>query len=252
MWDVTGGIMKLSARDAAGRPQAQKPPQVPKPARNGKPATGQKPPQAQNLTTSQKLAQDHKLAQLQNLAQLRKPVRRFPLATRSAGFDENLVLDRRVLLLLGFAVPVGLFYGLSQINSVGAGPGLADAQSPHDIAKAVLGRSSSIATTEDLKTVSVHYDISAWSLTRWSIRSTFQSSIIRMIPLMFERVPETQRIELVADNIFDTIQGREVRQPAMSVVFTRATAAKVPWKTVSNSQVVPLADKAWVTPTIGW
>ncbi|GGF83269.1 hypothetical protein GCM10007301_49190 [Azorhizobium oxalatiphilum] len=187
----------------------------------------------------------------QKPTQPQKLVVRYPTTSRRAHFEDPEI-NRRVLVALGLMLPVGLFFGLSQMRSVGAGPPLDEAQTPHDIARAVLGKSSTIATTEDLQTVSVHYDVSPWSLTRWSIRSSFQSSIIKMVPVMFERVPETERVELVADNLFDTIQGRVVRQPAMTVVFTRATAAKVPWKTVTNSQIIPLADKAWVTPTIGW
>lgn len=174
------------------------------------------------------------------------------VASRATTPMHRSSLDGRVLLVLGLALSGGLFFALSQVRSVVEGPGLAAAQSPQEIARAVLGQSARVATTADFQTVSVHYDISGWSLTRSLIRSSFQSNVIHLVPVMFARAPQTERIEVVADNIFDTIQGREVRQPALSVVFTRPTAAKVPWPSVSNGEIARMADKAWVSPTIGW
>ncbi|MGU3493182.1 hypothetical protein ACLBXM_03980 [Xanthobacteraceae bacterium A53D] len=186
-----------------------------------------------------------------------RPQARKPEPPRSLGVRlwrrvYGMSAERQVLLMLGFALVIGMFFALTQVRNVGTGRSLADARSPHELAQAVLGSSVRVLASSDQQTVSVHYDISAWALTRSSIRSSFQNNAIRLMPQMFARMPHVDRVELVADKFYAVVSQREVRQPALSVVFTRASASKVPWASVETDELTRMADKAWASPSIGW
>lgn len=159
---------------------------------------------------------------------------------------------RRVALLLAFLAVGGFFYALTQVRTMVDDRELANAHTAEEIIRVVLGSSARMALATDRHSISIHYDLSPWSLTRSSLRASYIGNVVRLVPVLFERVPESSQVEVVADNIFDTIQGREVRQPAFSLMFTRATAARLDWAKMSPFEVIRSADRAWATPAMGW
>ena len=159
---------------------------------------------------------------------------------------------RRVALLMAFLAVGGFFYALTQVSTMVDDRELANAHTAEEIIRVVLGSSARMALATDRHSISIHYDLSPWSLTRSSLRASYIGNVVRLVPVLFERVPESSQVEVVADNIFDTIQGREVRQPAFSLMFTRATAARLDWTKMSPFEVIRSADRAWATPAMGW
>lgn len=158
----------------------------------------------------------------------------------------------RFAVVLAFLAVGGFFYALTQVRTIADDRELANAHTADEIVKIILGNSARIALVNEKHSISVHYDLSTWSLTRASLRASYIGNVMRLVPILFERVPESSQVEVVADNIFDTIQGREVRQPAFSLLFTRATAAKLDWANMSPFEVIRGADRAWATPAMGW
>ncbi len=160
---------------------------------------------------------------------------------------------RHALFLLAFTLVGGFFFVLSQMQDADAERRLADATTADEIARIVLGNSARVTPTTNGKPgISIHYDLAAWSLTRGSVRSAFMGNVIRLVPTVFQRLPETSQVELVADSVLDTIQGREVRQPTLSMMFTRPTARRINWESVTKVELPRLADRAWASPSIGW
>lgn len=177
---------------------------------------------------------------------------RMPLVVVPVARAQGRSFFRRFALLLAFIAVGGLFFALAQVRDTSTNRQLANAQTADEIVKIILGNSARIALVNDKRSISIHYDLSPWSWTRSSLRSSYLGNVMRLVPILFERLPESAQVEVVADNIFDTIQGREVRQPAFSLMFTRNTAEKVGWSSMTPYEVIRLADRAWATPTMGW
>ncbi|WP_341988476.1 hypothetical protein [Azorhizobium sp. AG788] len=180
------------------------------------------------------------------------PRGRVPYAPIPAVSPRKPYFFRRFAVLLAFIAVGGFFYALTQVRTVADDRRLANAHTADEIVRIILGDSARLAVVNDTRSISIHYDLSPWSITRSSLRSSYIGNVMRLVPILFERVPESAQVEVVADNIFATIQGREVRQPAFSLLFTRATAAKVDWAKVSPFEVIRGADRAWATPSMGW
>ena len=180
------------------------------------------------------------------------PKGRMPLQPLPVSRRRKPSFLRRFSVLLAFIAVGGFFYALTQVREMADNRRLANAQTPSEVAHVILGDTAHLSLGTDKNSVSVHYDLSSWSLTRSSLRSSYMGNVTRLVPVLFERSPDYGQVEVVADSVFSTIQGREVRQPAFSLMFTRATAAKVDWANVSAFEVIRRADRAWATPTIGW
>jgi hypothetical protein len=103
-------------------------------------------------------------------------------------------------------------------------------------------------TTESNGQVRVIYSLKPWALTASVEKWTFYNHVRKIIPAVFAKFKEPNKIDIVGTAEFKDIRGNVGEIYAMRVVFTRSNAATIQWDNIDVDNIPRIADSAWIHP----
>jgi hypothetical protein len=128
---------------------------------------------------------------------------------------------------------------------------LSSSTDPSEIAQLILHsqRANSSARIEGDRFI-MTYSLKPWSLTMGTAISASNIRMADIVPLVFERFPKVNRVEVSATGEFDDIRGNSYEKEAVRFVFTRSNSATIRWNRISYSNMPKLADEYWIHPAM--
>jgi hypothetical protein len=130
-------------------------------------------------------------------------------------------------------------------------PALRSSTDPAEIARLVLNQpaaNSSAAIDGDRFVMT--YSLAPWSLTSGTVIIAFEEHVAELVPLIFQRFPKVNRIDINATGKFSDIRGSSFEQDAIRLMFTRRNAATIQWDEIDHGKIPKLADQYWIHPSM--
>ena len=94
----------------------------------------------------------------------------------------------------------------------------------------------------------ITFDLDPWMLTKGTGETAFRVQIENLVPAMFYKYRDIQKITVMAFCTFRNKRGQESYDRVMTAAFTRKNAESVNWEKVRLDDLLELADVYWEHP----
>jgi hypothetical protein len=95
----------------------------------------------------------------------------------------------------------------------------------------------------------IRYSIQPWAaFSASSTEGIYGLHVATIVPKLFEKVPELNRVEIVAHGSFRDRRGNDTVEDVLRVSFTRRNAEAIKWNRIRYSDAPSLADRFWRHP----
>lgn len=98
---------------------------------------------------------------------------------------------------------------------------------------------------EDNGNLGIKFTLKPWQLTKSTAENEFKFQIEWLVPTIFYKWPNVNKITLMADAEFRDKRGQSSTDRAMVVTFTRKNSDSINWGEVRTDDLMTLADFSW-------
>lgn len=153
--------------------------------------------------------------------------------------------------LFVFLALTAAIYALTQNQGTGPNTRAAasTAEDPIELARALIANDKANVAGSSFKgKTTLTFEIVPWALTISTARSAYYSKLKQVVPEVFARFPDVEKIRFEGLAEFKDIRGNMSLGTAIWAEFSRANAASVNWQQVESDNLLKIADASWAHP----